>query len=55
MEISLSKTELDAFKEMGITNIETYLKSIASNHIKQQLDTQLLAKTLEEKQALLDS
>lgn len=55
MEINLTQIELDAFTAMGITSIEGYLKSIASSHIKQQIDNQLLEKTLEEKQALLDS
>jgi len=54
MEITLTQAELDAFTEMGITNIETYLKTIAAAHISQNIDAQLLAKTLEEKQALLE-
>lgn len=53
MEINLTQIELDAFTEMGITNIETYLKSIANSHIRQKVDEQLMAKTLEEKQILL--
>jgi len=36
-----------------LTNIETYLKSIASSHINQKLDEQLLSKSLEEKQSIL--
>jgi len=54
MEINLTQAELDAFTEMGIVSIETYLKSIAASHIQQKIDAQLLAKTLEEKQALLE-
>ena len=54
MEINLTQSELDAFTEMGIVSIETYLKSIATSHIQQKVDAQLLAKTLEEKQALLE-
>lgn len=53
MEITLTQTELDAFTEMGINNIETYLKAIANSHINQKVDEQLMNKTLEEKQALL--
>lgn len=53
MEINLTQIELDAFIAMGITSIETYLKSIAATHISQNIDAQLIAKTLEEKQALL--
>ena len=53
MEINLTQAELDAFTEMGITNIETYLKSIANTHIVQKLDTQFLNKSLEEKQSIL--
>ena len=53
MEINLTQAELDAFTEMGITNIENYLKSIANSHINQKLDEQLLSKSLEEKQSIL--
>jgi hypothetical protein len=53
MEINLTQAEIDAFTAMGITSIETYLKNIAASHIAQNIDAQLLAKTLEEKQALL--
>lgn len=53
IEINLTQAEIDAFTAMGITNVETYLKSIAASQIKQNVDAQLLSKTLEEKQALL--
>ena len=53
IEINLTQAELNAFTEMGITSVETYLKSIAVVHISQKVDAELLAKTLEEKQALL--
>jgi hypothetical protein len=53
LEINLTQTEIDAFTEMGITNIETYLKSVASAHISQKVDEQFMSKTLEEKQTLL--
>jgi hypothetical protein len=55
MEINLTQAELEAFIEMGITNIETYLKSIATSHISQKVDAELIAKSLVEKQALLES
>jgi len=54
IEINLTQAEVDAFTAMGITNIEIYLKTIAANHIAQSVDAQLLAKTLEQKQALLE-
>jgi hypothetical protein len=54
MEINLTQLELDAFTEMGVTSIENYLKAIAVSHISQKIDSQLIAKTLEEKQALLE-
>jgi hypothetical protein len=54
MEINLTQSELDAFTEMGVVDIEVYLKSIAASHIQQKIDGQLMAKTLEEKQALLE-
>lgn len=53
MEINLTQTELDAFTEMGILNIEGYLRAIANSHISQKIDQELLNKTLEEKQILL--
>lgn len=55
MTINLTQSEIDAFTEMGITNIETYLKNIACNHIEQKANEQLIQKTIEEKQQLLDS
>jgi hypothetical protein len=53
IEINLTQEELDAFIEMGVVSIENYLKSIASSHIAQKVDSQLMAKSLVEKQALL--
>lgn len=53
IELNLTQAEIDAFTAMGITSVETYLKSIAAAHISQKVDADLLAKTLEEKQALL--
>lgn len=54
IEINLTQSELDAFTEMGVVSIEAYLKSIAASHISQKIDSQLMSKTLEEKQALLE-
>ena len=53
MEINLTQEELDAFVEMGIDNIENYLKSIASSYITQQIDKNLEEKSLEDKKKLL--
>jgi hypothetical protein len=53
MEINLTQEELDAFIETGVVSIESYLKTIANSHISQKVDSQLMSKTLEEKQALL--
>jgi len=55
MTINLTQAETDAFTEMGITDIEAYLKNIASTHIEQKANEQLIQKTIEEKQQLLDS
>ena len=55
MEINLTQEELDAFVEMGIDNIENYLKSIANSHIKQNIDKEILAKTFEEKKSFLSN
>ena len=53
MEINLTQDELNAFEEMGISDIEAYLKSIASTHIQKQIDITLSNKTLEDKKKLL--
>jgi hypothetical protein len=38
MEINLTQSELDAFTERGVVDIEAYLKSIAASHIQQKVD-----------------
>jgi len=53
IEINLTQEELDAFIEMGVVSIENYLKAIAASYIQQKVDSQLMSKTLAEKQALL--
>jgi len=51
--INLSEEQDTALIEMGIENLENYIKAICNNHITQKIDAQLAAKTLEEKKALL--
>ena len=52
MEINLTQEELDAFTEMGV-EIESYLKSIAQNHIDQKLEEEWKAKPRAEKVSML--
>lgn len=53
--INLTAAREAARIEMNIDNLEIYFNTICDNHIRQKLDEQLAAKTIAEKQALLNS
>ena len=50
--INLTEEQQTALTEMGVV-LQTYISNICDNHIRQKIDAQLSAKTLEEKKALL--
>jgi len=53
MNIEVKQSTVDAFKEMGVTNISDYLDSIANSHEMQKVNAELIAKPIEEKQNFL--
>lgn len=51
--INLTADRETARTEMGITDVEAYIKSLCDKHIEQQLDDTWAGKTVSEKQTLL--
>ena len=53
--LNFNEEEELALTEMGIADIETYIKNICKSHNTQKINEQLLAKTDEEKKAILEA
>jgi len=53
MEINLTQEEIQALMDLGLSDIEAYLKKIAENQIRESVDKQLLSKSVEDKKKLL--
>jgi hypothetical protein len=52
--VTLSDAQETALTQMGITDVEAYVKKICDAHISQKLDEEWAAKTDSEKDALLN-